>query len=263
MLSVLVHSGDLHGGHYFALLKPERDGKWLKFDDERVTIATMKEVLEENYGGGEPPEALASMPPVMRQMNRHKRFTNAYMLVYIQNSAMDEVLKPVTPADIPEHLLRRMEADRAVIENKRRERDESMLYFNTRVISDIDFKAHDGVDLFDPHSHLPGAGKVLRVKKADTFATFRESVAAAYDRTVDQIRIWTLVKRQNDTVRTDVPVQESEFNNCMSRLSDRGNGITHGVDVDGRIHHLFLLPLLSWLISHGGHQGKARISSGG
>ncbi len=26
--SVLVHSGDVHGGHYFALLKPEKDGKW-------------------------------------------------------------------------------------------------------------------------------------------------------------------------------------------------------------------------------------------
>jgi ubiquitin carboxyl-terminal hydrolase 7 len=25
---VLVHSGDLHGGHYFALLKPEKNGKW-------------------------------------------------------------------------------------------------------------------------------------------------------------------------------------------------------------------------------------------
>lgn len=28
LYSVIVHSGDLHGGHYFALLKPEKDGKW-------------------------------------------------------------------------------------------------------------------------------------------------------------------------------------------------------------------------------------------
>lgn len=26
--SVLVHSGDLSGGHYFAFVKPEKDGKW-------------------------------------------------------------------------------------------------------------------------------------------------------------------------------------------------------------------------------------------
>lgn len=27
-ISVLVHSGDLSGGHYFAFVKPEKDGKW-------------------------------------------------------------------------------------------------------------------------------------------------------------------------------------------------------------------------------------------
>jgi ubiquitin carboxyl-terminal hydrolase 7 len=28
IISVLVHSGDLSGGHYFAFVKPEKDGKW-------------------------------------------------------------------------------------------------------------------------------------------------------------------------------------------------------------------------------------------
>jgi len=26
--SVLVHSGDLHGGHYCAFIQPKLDGKW-------------------------------------------------------------------------------------------------------------------------------------------------------------------------------------------------------------------------------------------
>lgn len=33
--SVLVHSGGVHGGHYYAFIRP--DGKqWFKFDDEKV-----------------------------------------------------------------------------------------------------------------------------------------------------------------------------------------------------------------------------------
>lgn len=28
MISVLVHSGDLSGGHYFAFVKPTKDGRW-------------------------------------------------------------------------------------------------------------------------------------------------------------------------------------------------------------------------------------------
>lgn len=206
--SVLVHSGDLHGGHYFALLKPERDGNWYRFDDDRVTRATQKEVLDENYGGGEAIENLTGMTMAMRQLNRHKRFTNAYMLVYVRDNAMDEVLKPLTTSDVPEHLQQRLDDERAALEIKKKERDESLLYFNARIISDDDFKAHDGCDLFNPHS--PTAGKPLRVRRQDTFATFKTEVAALYNVPEDQMQIWTLVKRQNDTIRTDLPIPETD-----------------------------------------------------
>ncbi|PIL34481.1 hypothetical protein GSI_03258 [Ganoderma sinense ZZ0214-1] len=56
---VLVHSGDLHDDHYFALIKPDRETRWLKFDDDRVTPVTDREVLEENYGS----EALNGLVP--------------------------------------------------------------------------------------------------------------------------------------------------------------------------------------------------------
>jgi ubiquitin carboxyl-terminal hydrolase 7 len=73
----------------------------LKFDDDRVTPATLKEVLEENYGG-EPQGAQAlNTRPNLRTM---KRFTNAYMLVYMRECMMDEILNDVTTADIPPHL---------------------------------------------------------------------------------------------------------------------------------------------------------------
>jgi ubiquitin carboxyl-terminal hydrolase 7 len=99
---VLVHSGDLHGGHYFALIKPDRTTRWLKFDDDRVTPVTDKEVLEENYGG----EALNVVHPTLQrnQVRAMKRFTNAYMLVYIRDSAIDEVLAPFKDEDTPTHL---------------------------------------------------------------------------------------------------------------------------------------------------------------
>ena len=146
---LLVHSGDLHGGHYFALIKPDRETRWLKFDDDRVTPVTDKEVLEENYGG----EALNSLlPPGQRQQVRAmKRFTNAYMLVYIRDSAIDEVLAPFTEADTPPHLStysmvlsywllvtytyleQRLDEERLQLEAKRREREEQHLFLTAKV----------------------------------------------------------------------------------------------------------------------------------
>ena len=64
--SVLVHSGDLHGGHYCAFIKRDcHDPEdWYKFDDTKVSKVSSKEAVEDNYGedistgiGGEvPPE---------------------------------------------------------------------------------------------------------------------------------------------------------------------------------------------------------------
>ena len=98
---VLVHSGDVNGGHYFALIKPDRETRWLKFDDDRVTPVTDREVLEENYGG----EPLNGLYPLQRnQLRAMKRFTNAYMLVYIRDAMGDEVLAPFKEEDTPPHL---------------------------------------------------------------------------------------------------------------------------------------------------------------
>lgn len=51
---MLVHSGGVHGGHYYAYIRP--DGKtWLKFDDTAVTIEDERKALDEQFGGEDEP----------------------------------------------------------------------------------------------------------------------------------------------------------------------------------------------------------------
>ena len=98
-----MHSGDLNAGHYYAFLRPEKNGEFYKFDDDRVTRATKREALDENFGG----EYNFGHNDVTRlQQNRLpiKRSMNAYMLVYLRKNKIDEILVPVATEDVPEHL---------------------------------------------------------------------------------------------------------------------------------------------------------------
>ena len=103
---VLVHSGDLTAGHYYAFLKPKADGHFYRFDDDRVTRATLKEALEENFGGDYGTLVSGNTPhrnPYTRTMST-KRSMSAYMLVYIRQSREQEILVDVEESDTPSHL---------------------------------------------------------------------------------------------------------------------------------------------------------------
>lgn len=225
---VLVHSGDLHGGHYFALIKPDRETRWLKFDDDRVTPVTDREVLEENYGG----EPLNGVPPAMQrnQVRAMKRFTNAYMLVYIRESAIDEILAPFTEEDTPAHLKRRLDEERLQLEAKRREREEQHLFLTAKVITDETFARHEGFDLasFDEKNWPPSDLPSFRVLKQETYPVFKSRVAQHFHYPENQIRLWVLVNRQNKTVRPDTHIPENEptltveviRNNMAARQND-------------------------------------------
>jgi hypothetical protein len=103
---VLVHSGDLNAGHYYAFLKPKKGGQFFKFDDDRVTPATNKEAMDENFGG----EFDQSNGNNGQQRNPYtrtwskQRYMSAYMLVYIRETRLDSVLGDLTEDHIPQHL---------------------------------------------------------------------------------------------------------------------------------------------------------------
>ncbi len=100
---VLVHSGDLNAGHYYAFLKPNKDGWFYRYDDDKVTKATKREVLEENFGGAYPTLNGQLRSPLQKK-NPILRPNSAYMLVYIRQSRLDRILTPVAEEDIPQHL---------------------------------------------------------------------------------------------------------------------------------------------------------------
>ncbi|VDN51807.1 unnamed protein product [Dracunculus medinensis] len=115
--AVLVHSGDFHGGHYVVFINTNMNGlaKWCKFDDDVVSRSSIRDAIDSNYGGDDP-----ELPG--------KSFTNAYMLVYIKRTCINEVLCPVTEEDIPRHLRLRFEEEKTADAKKKKEKMEAHLF---------------------------------------------------------------------------------------------------------------------------------------
>jgi len=66
--------------------------QWYKFDDDVVSRCTKQEAIERNYGGQ------------YEDMYRVVNLTNAYMLVYIRNSELENVLQEVKEKDISQEV---------------------------------------------------------------------------------------------------------------------------------------------------------------
>ncbi|KAK4185020.1 putative ubiquitin carboxyl-terminal hydrolase [Podospora australis] len=203
---VLVHSGDLNAGHYYAFMKPEKEGWWYKYDDDKVTKATRREVLEENFGG----PYKTNRGQLVQKKPEAMRPNSAYMLVYIRKSRLDKILCPVTAADAPAHLQRRFEEEHAAREAKRKEREEQHLYLGVKAITEVTFQAHGGTDLanFEATSDEPGAPRYYRFLRTAPVQEVVNWVANDLGLSPNRVRLWAMVNRQNKTIRPDQPVMD-------------------------------------------------------
>ncbi|PGH35753.1 ubiquitin carboxyl-terminal hydrolase 7 [[Emmonsia] crescens] len=226
---VLVHSGDFNAGHYYAYLRPTKDGLFYRFDDDKVIRATMKETLEENFGGEYPNLANGTAgvrQPYMRGYST-KRSMNAYMLVYIRKSRLDDVLVDVMKDDIPAHLEKRLNEERVELARKKKEREEQHLYMNIGLLTEESFKSHHGFDLtsLDLEPDNPAAAKIYRVLRAKKVGEFAAEIAEERGLKPDQVRLWVMVNRQNKTTRPDQPLKDLDMSveEAFSRFGTKGN----------------------------------------
>ena len=230
---VLVHSGDLNAGHYYAFLKPDKNGQFYRFDDDRVTRATRRDATDENFGGDYAANGIngsaKGQNPYTRQWST-KRSNNAYMLVYIRESRLDKILPPESDVQPPQHLPLKIAEERTAAEKRRKERDEAHLYMNVQVASEENFRNYHGTDLIPWGSTDedldPAAPKIYRLLKSMTIREFTSYMAEQQGADVELIRPWIMVNRQNGTVRPDQPLiwPDMSLQEAADKFSTRNSG---------------------------------------
>lgn len=229
--SVLVHIGDVNGGHYHAFIRPEIDVStegskkpphWLKFDDETVSPAAEEAAIQENFGvGGERDLAgkrgtgmeddlgngginggQTPPPSVFQARNRNyqsRRFSNAYMLQYLRKSDVPYLLKPQDHSDVPKELADCITKEREEEEQRKRDKMEQHLYMNIAVAVSTDMAEHHGSDLvqWDKVRSL----RVKRVLQLGELKLRLQNEGIVQD--ARRMRLWKCSGRQNDTIRPD------------------------------------------------------------
>ncbi|GLT61911.1 hypothetical protein SLA2020_345830 [Shorea laevis] len=225
--SVLVHSGGVHGGHYYAFIRPTLSDQWYKFDDERVTKEDMKRALEEQYGGEE--ELPQTNPGLNNTPFKFTKYSNAYMLVYIRESDKDKIICNVDEKDIAEHLRIRLKKEQEEKEDKRRYKAQAHLFTIIKVARDEDLAEQIGKDIyFDLVDH--DKVRSFRVQKQTAFHAFKEEVAKEFGIPVQYQRFWIWAKRQNHTYRPNRPLTAQEEAQSVGQLREMSNK-THNAEL--------------------------------
>mmetsp|Transcript_2670 Transcript_2670/g.8917 ORF Transcript_2670/g.8917 Transcript_2670/m.8917 type:complete len:1166 (-) Transcript_2670:95-3592(-) len=199
--SVLVHSGGPNGGHYYAFVRPLTSEQWYRFDDERVTKAKEKEAVEAQFGGTEQQQHPGHTPQW-----KLPKISNAYMLVYVRESAIPEINVDVSGDDISQHLRRTLEKEQEEKARKKKERLEAHLYTVARVATATDLATEIGSDrFFDLVTH--DKVHAIRIKKELTLLALKQEIWRLTGALPAQQRLWLWAKRQNHTYRPDRPLQ--------------------------------------------------------
>lgn len=130
LYAVLIHSGDISSGHYYAMIKPDADSGWFRFDDDKVIRVTRNEVFEDNFGHNRlPNQVLQKLTRSQYNEYQIRRHTSAYMLVYFRKSKLSEILCDFDKdKDIPKHIRDEVEREKLEAIRKKQAIREMHLY---------------------------------------------------------------------------------------------------------------------------------------
>ncbi|XP_017493004.1 PREDICTED: ubiquitin carboxyl-terminal hydrolase 7-like, partial [Rhagoletis zephyria] len=205
--AVLVHSGGSHGGHYVVFINPKGDGKWCKFNDDVVSSCEKEDAIDANYGGGGIHESTVMLS------------TSAYMLVYIRDSELADVLAPVTAADIEEQLFERMQEAKRQKALRQKERQEEHLYRSVKVYTESALMTHKGADLVSAGKRSPCV--ILKLAKSASYSEAVATVAQQMGYPVGSIRLWPFRKRSSYSNR---PMRVQDIAKTVANFLDSKSG---------------------------------------
>jgi ubiquitin carboxyl-terminal hydrolase 7 len=203
--SVLVQGGDTTSGHYIVYCRPNPTGDWFKFDDENCIRVAPEEAIEQQFGSNE------------ETLTRAAR-SSAYMLVYIRDDRLADILPTLNASHIPTHLHARFEKEEEEQEMARKEEESALTYLTIVLMREHDLVEHNAgwkALEFPPQMNPYGDaatkgalfGTTIKVEKTCTLKEAYEQIHAELsqstgsDKPIESLRLFPWEHRENRTNR--------------------------------------------------------------
>ena len=173
LYGVLVHSGDVSFGHYYAFLRtPPTAREWYKFNDSTVSIAEQEDAVDSNFGGTKSSGY---------SYGYSYGSANAYILVYVRKDSLQELFEPVPDSTLPQHL-------KEFVEHAKEEKSTSKTSELSCYLLDDSLRVNTRKNV---QGYIcPEMAKKTKYVKAHTNEEVYSAVAALYDCDPLDIRIW-------------------------------------------------------------------------
>ncbi|PBC26408.1 Ubiquitin carboxyl-terminal hydrolase [Apis cerana cerana] len=142
-----------------------------------------------------------------------------HYVVFINPAGDGKVLSPLRDA-IYLFLVERLQEEKRLEQIRRKERTEAYLYITVNVLLEDNFDGHQGNDLYDPEHALY---RVFRVRKQCTLHEFLELLSDSLKYPIEQIRLWPLNVRSNQTCRP-MPIElENDLQKSIYQCAENPN----------------------------------------
>lgn len=216
--SVLVHSGTMMGGHYYAYIRP--DGKhWYKFDDNIVTQVDQSVAIAGSFGSssvGEDTGSYYKLPSKLPSYHGFKRqavapsSSSAYMLVYIRQGSDDHRF---TLADIPLELSNIFALEDKAESERRAKQELADRQMDIQVLLERDLRGFAGCELGEF-----SLARTMTVLKKDTPQSIRNRLTEFGVDPQSCVTWYSYPVRMNGTARPQYGFPDSTvFDRKMNR----------------------------------------------
>ena len=112
LLSVVVHKGNIYGGHYYAYTRFDvTKNEWYCFNDKMVHKADLYEVFDINFGGDYSAVIYKHETNSVSKISL-KSDLSAYILIYVESAKAQEILKPIRIEEVPSELISQIKRDK-------------------------------------------------------------------------------------------------------------------------------------------------------